>query len=456
MADIFDVMTKQASDSLSTLNDRDLKSIIDTEAKAYALYTVQERAIPNMMDGLKPVQRFVMYRALQDAKTKFEKVASIAGGVSKAGYHHGEGSAEGACVLMANTWSNNTPLLEGDGNFGSRLVQRAAAGRYVFARIHDNWNKIYRDTEYAPKHEDPEHLPPRHYLPILPMVLANGVQGIATGYSTYILPHSYESLVECTKKAVEGTLDGEPLVKFPKFTGQITFDEEGNQFAEGTYTRKGSTKLTITEVPPKFDRETYIAKVMDPLEERGFISYDDKCGDNKFIFDVTLRKEFGLSGDYDADHDIIMRHFKLRQKISQNIVVIDEQGKLRDDFSKSSDVIKHFVKVRMKFTEQRIAQKIVETEYEFNLARAKAIFISKVISGEIQITGQKRADVIKSIESFPELKEYSEKLISMNLYHITKEEARKLVEFAKEKKEEHVYWTKTTAKVEYLKDLDNL
>lgn len=135
MTDIFDMMAKQASDTFTV---RGLKSIIDNEALAYAMYTVENRAIPNMIDGLKPVQRFVVARALELGKgnrDKFHKLASIAGGVADLGYHHGEGSAQDAGALMANTWNNNYPILDGQGNFGSRLVQEAAASRYIFARV---------------------------------------------------------------------------------------------------------------------------------------------------------------------------------------------------------------------------------------------------------------------------------------------------------------------------------
>ncbi|SCN45963.1 DNA topoisomerase II [Cronobacter phage Pet-CM3-4] len=153
MTTIFDMMSKQLDDSVGQLNMRNLQSIIDNEAKEFAIYTVENRAIPNLIDGFKPVQRFVIARALdlsRGNKEKFHKLASVAGGVADLGYHHGEGSAQDAGALMANTWNNNYPLLDGQGNFGSRLVQKAAASRYIFCRISDNFRKVYKDTEIAP------------------------------------------------------------------------------------------------------------------------------------------------------------------------------------------------------------------------------------------------------------------------------------------------------------------
>ena len=113
MSDIFDMMSKQAND---TFNVRSLESIINNEALAYAMYTVENRAIPNMIDGFKPVQRFVIARTLmlgKSDKNKFHKLASIAGGVADLGYHHGEGSAQETGALMANDWNNNVPFLDG-------------------------------------------------------------------------------------------------------------------------------------------------------------------------------------------------------------------------------------------------------------------------------------------------------------------------------------------------------
>ena len=119
MTTIFDMMSKQLDDSVGQLNVRNLQSIIDNEAKEFAIYTVENRAIPNLIDGFKPVQRFVIARALdlsRGNKEKFHKLASVAGGVADLGYHHGEGSAQDAGALMANTWNNNYPLLDGQGN----------------------------------------------------------------------------------------------------------------------------------------------------------------------------------------------------------------------------------------------------------------------------------------------------------------------------------------------------
>jgi DNA gyrase/topoisomerase IV subunit A len=459
MTDVFDIMTKQVSDSVGELNHRDLKSIIDNEAKEFAIYTVENRAIPNMIDGFKPVQRFVIKRALdlsRGNKEKFHKLASVAGGVADLGYHHGEGSAQDSGALMANTWNNNYPLLDGQGNFGSRLVQKAAASRYIFCRISDNFRKVYKDIEIAPEHKDKEHIPPAFYLPVIPTVLLNGVRGIATGYATNILPHSFESVVECTKLALLGKLDKEPEVKFPKFNGKIVPTEDGGVELHGIYKFTSATQMYISEIPYKFDRDGYIEKVLDPLEDKGYITYTDDCSKSGFGFKIKFKKDYMLGECDEHRHEKIMRDFKLVEKLSQFIVVIDENGKLNDKFQKASELIKHFVEVRKTFVQKRIEFKIEDVKEQLSLAVAKAQFIKEVIDGKIIIQGKTRKALIAELEKIELFKPHVDKLVGMNIYHITSDEAKKLVDAAKELKKEFQYWKTTTPEAEFLKDLEEL
>lgn len=447
------------SQIVNTFTYRSLESIVHNEAKEYAIYSAEERGIPQLVDGLKPVQRFVMECALQKSKgdrKKFRKMADIGSGVAELGYHHGETNAVEAGSLMANTWSNNTPLLDGQGNFGSRLVQKAGAARYIFARVHENFFKIYKDMNCAPKHEDLEHIPPAFYLPVVPMVLANGISGIATGYKTDILPHSLESLIECTELALAGKLDKEPSVQFPKFTGKvIPRDDRDGVILEGTYELNGKTKLTISEVPYKFDREEYVA-VLDALEEKDLIvSYNDRCSKDGFRFEVTLKRDYFKSEDESARHEQIMKDFKLTQLVAQNIVVVNERG-LVEVFEKASDLIRRFVEIRLGYVDKRIELMQAETLEAYNYAMAKAEFIDLVIKGEIELQGKKKAEVMQSINGHEKLRPYADKLVSMPLYSVTQEEYDRLVKDANKHHSEYEYWTKTTAMKEYKKDLKEL
>lgn len=432
------------------MNIRSLSSIVNTEALAYAIATIEGRAIPSMIDGMKPVQRFFMQSALNYAKsnkTKFVKVAAVGGGVSELGYDHGEGSAEAAGSKMARAWDNNLPLLEGDGNFGSRLVKEEAAARYIFCRVHQNFWNTYKDFDLMPANDDPECPVPKFFLPVFPVVLVNGVKGVATGFATDILPHSVKSVIKATKQAVQGKTITPPVVEFPDYNGNIV-DIDGKLHLEGTYELPSKTKMVITEVPVKYDRKKYV-EVLDSLEESGkIVSYEDLCGACGFRFEVTLKREFASK----LDHELVMKTFKLRQAISQNITVLNEHGKLRE-YDTPVELIKDFVEVRMQFVEKRIEHEQEQAKKRVNVAKARILFINSVLDGSLVINNRPKKDVLQDIESIPELKGFGNELVSMSIYRLTSEEVQRLHDELSKCNQEYEYWSTTTPQVEYLKDL---
>ncbi len=427
---------------------RQLSSIIDNEARDYAMYTIENRAIPNMIDGLKPVQRFFLYSSIQNAKTEFRKIVAIAGRVSEYGYHHGEGSASDAGQLMANTWNNNFPIIQGRGNFGSRLVQKAAAPRYTFAKLHDNFWKVYKDLEVCPEHEDPEHLPPRFYLPIIPTVLLNGVKGIATGFATSILPHSLNSVKQCVTDVIKTGNCKEPEISYPDFNGKVTTKDD-KMYIEGIYELSGQTTLYITEVPYKYDREAYI-KLLDKLDDDGeIVRYSDDCDKDGFKFEVKLRR------GTDTSHEAIVKMFALRQGISQNLTVIGPDG-LRQ-YDKASDLIKDFVEIRKHYIDNRIKMMVQKTKDELDYMTARHKFISLVIDGTINLKEQTKAKSVKQIQDMLDVsRDNAEKLVSMPLHSITTDTSKKIEKDMKVSEKNLKYWETTTIEKEYLKDLEEL
>lgn len=434
-----------------TFRKRPLASIINKEALAYALYVIEDRSIPHMIDGLKPVQRFFLYSTIQNAKTKFNKVAAISGRVSEYGYAHAETAAADAGQLMANDWNNHIPIIEGQGNFGSRMVQEMAAARYTFCKIHENFHKVFKDLDISPEHADKDHIPPAYYLPTIPFVLLNGTKGVAVGFATDIIPHDHIDVIKCVEEYINtGEIKNEPKFKLPEFQGKLIIGECGKQVnIEGSYELIGKTKLIINEIPYKYDREKYI-KVLDDLEDKDIIvRYNDKCGKDNFCFEVTLKVAFN------TDHENIIKQFKLRQSATQNLTVIDWDSKLRE-YDKASQLIKDFVDHRMLFTQKRIDKEIVDNQNRYSLSLAKIEFIQKVMDDVIVMKGKTRMQAIKDIKSHENLTTCADILISMNIYHMTKDEIVKLGKQANEIKKELAYWKKTTVKVEYLKDLEGL
>lgn len=436
---------------------RKFSDIMNKEVKDYSMYTIEDRAIPNMIDGLKPVQRLFLYSTLQNASNKFAKIASVGGVVSEYGYHHAETAAQDAGAAMANTWNNNFPIIKGRGNFGSRIVNDPSAPRYIFCTIHENFKRVFKDNDLVPSHWDPEHIPPRIYLPVIPTVLLNGVFGMAVGYATDILPHDPESVKQCVIDYLKTGNCDEPQIKFPDFHGKIIPETERKFMLEGLYhyDEKKRTKLTITEIPPKYDRQAYIS-VLDSLVDKNLIvRYTTDCRDG-FEFEVTLKNDNPIA----MTHENIIKVFKLSQSVSQLITVIGPNRTATTSdvriYDSASKLIKEFVDYRITYYPKRIENRIKELEQKILYSNARIVFINKVINDEINPRGKTRKQTIDMISKYDELKQFSEQLISMNIYHITSDEVKKLENDLKSIDKELKYWKKTSPKAEYLKDLENI
>ena len=168
---------------------------VDKELKHFSIYDTQ-RSIGNVIDGLKPSQRKILFACFKREKSKGSKevkVAQLAGYVSEnTGYHHGEQSLNDAIIGMAQTFlaSNNLNLLLPNGQFGTRLQggKDAASPRYIFTKLNSLTPLLYHPDdqpllEYLD--DDGQMVEPR-YMPVLPVTLMNGVHGVGTGYSTSV------------------------------------------------------------------------------------------------------------------------------------------------------------------------------------------------------------------------------------------------------------------------------
>ena len=433
-----------------------ISHVAKNEWLSFAKYTVEARAIPNMIDGMKPVQRFYLYSSILNSKRDFKKVSAVSGIISDYGYNHGEGSAAGSGQLMAATWNNNICLIEGRGSFGTRLVQEAGAPRYVYTRLHNNFTKYIKDIDLAPKHEDPEHEPPAFYLPVIPLVLVNGTKGIATGFATNILPHDPESVkAACVEYITTGDIKKSIKIKFPEFSGTVERDKiETNKYTVyGVYEKRGKTQLTITEVPYGFDRESYV-KVLDGLEEDGdIVSYEDQCDKTGFKFEVKLKQNTSANWN---DMKIISK-FKLSKPMSQNLTVIDQNGKLRE-YTDARQVVKDFCDYRMGVLQQRIDLRKDESRELCRWLNVKMQFIQAVLDNKIEFKNKKKNDVAQRIyEETDALNDNDvDRLLRINILSLTDEMVKDLAKEIKAAEKELKFWSKETPKNQFASDLEEV
>lgn len=444
---------QKSSEGKDMIREYPVSQIAKNEWKAFAMYTVEARAIPNMIDGLKPVQRFYLYSSIQNTKKDFKKVSAVSGVVSDYGYNHGEGSAASAGQLMAAEWSNNICLIEGRGSFGTRQVQSAAAARYTYSRLHENFGKYIKDIELSPVHEDPEHEPPSFYLPVIPLVLVNGVKGIATGFATSILPRDPLSVSKaCLDYLENGKISRKLKIKFPHFTGKVVYNKDENRYyCNGVFERKGKTIVTIKEIPYGFDREGYIS-VLDKLEEKGHIvSYDDQCDKNGFQFEVKLKQQ-----NSNWDDEKIIKEFKLSKAMTENLTVIDENGKLKE-YADERDLVIDFCDYRTGILQKRIDLRKKEYSEEARWLKIKMQFIQAVLDDKIKFKNKKKSEVGKQILANTEAtSDDIDRLLRINIMSLTAEMVKQLQKEINEALKNLKFWESTTPIDQFKLDLEEL
>jgi topoisomerase-4 subunit A len=243
--------------------DLPLHKRVDRSFLDYASYVIRDRAIPRLSDGLKPVQRRILWAMHESDDGRFTKVANVRGDATK--YHpHGDASIDAALVVLAN----KRYLIEGQGNFGNlHTGDPAAAPRYIECRLTDlARTELFNDalTEFVPSYDgrkkEPVALPSK-----VPLLLMLGTEGIAVGMSCCILPHNFPELLQ----AQIAILRKQPFKVLPDFqTGGLMDAREYRDGAGQVKVRakikiKDATTVVIKEIPPNTTTETLLASIED-------------------------------------------------------------------------------------------------------------------------------------------------------------------------------------------------
>ena len=440
-----------------TNNSVTVNDFFNKEWRDYVIYTISNRAIPSVIDGLKPSQRKAVYCAKR--LNRFIKVSGLTGATMTDGnYHHGDASMSDTIVGLTAPYQNNIPLLDKDGNFGSRLIRSAGAPRYISANISKNFTKYFNDFHILPKADDPEDPEPAYYLPIIPWVLINGVSGIATAYATDIPRYNVGDVKAMCKAYVSGkSIDKyELLPYYEDFQG--SFKKVGNKVVcMGKVNRLDAHTLEILDIPLKFDHPTYIA-ILNKLKENGTIfSYDDESSAGRFKFKVHLKKSSGASigrGSTLSD-DQIVKLFKLEMNVKVNLNVLDENNNLIQ-FKSPIEIIKYFCDFRMKTITTRIATNLADVNKELERQTEKLKFIKLVVDGKIKFKNQNRADIIEQMKKANLKEEYFPYLLDIKIYNLTTDSITNTQQIITDLQTEKTYWESTDNKTEYLKDLASI
>ena len=316
------------------IHEVDLKKTMETSYIDYAMSVIASRALPDVRDGLKPVQRRVLYSMIElnnGPDKPHRKSARIVGDTMGKYHPHGDSSIYGALVNMAQPWSFRYPLVDGHGNFGSVDGDGAAAMRYTEARLSkismELLADINKDTvDFVPNFDETEKEPsvlPSRY----PNLLVNGTTGIAVGMATNIPPHNLREVVDAIVKIIDNRIidDKEtqieeilPIVKAPDFpTGGIILGTRGSEEAYRTGRGKvkvravtdietmpnGKTRIIVTELPYMVNKANLILKIAELVKLKkidGITDLRDESDREGMRIVIELRR--------DVNANIILNH----------------------------------------------------------------------------------------------------------------------------------------------------
>ena len=439
---------------------RTVSEFFDKEYLEYAKYVVENRAIPNVVDGLKPTQRKVVYVAnkiWKNGNEKPMKLFQLGGRVaSEAFYHHGNTSLEGAMVTMAQTFKNSLPLLEGVGQFGSLRSPSAGAPRYISAKLHPNFRLIYQDFDLLKNRiEEGQEIEPEYFLPIVPTVILNGSSGIAVGFATNILNRNPKTVV----KACLSVLENKRMPKLPPwvngFNGKFERhpDNPKTWEIEGEYEVINSNTVKVTEIPPHLTYERY-EEILNSLVEKKWIqSYEDNSSEK---IEYILKFSRSILKDLIAK-DKVKKVLRLTSRETENLTTIDENGDLKI-FNKVEEIVKHFVDVRLEWYDKRKEHLISKTEKHLAVISNKARFIKDIIEVRLIINNVPKEKIVNYLKSndYDTVHNSFDYLLTMSIQSLTKERYQKLLEEMKGCKIALKALKQTEPKEMYITDLKNL
>ena len=462
---------------LNKIHEYSLEEIMDERFARYSKYIIQDRAIPDVRDGLKPVQRRIIYAMYKDHNTydkQFKKCANAVGIVLGKYHPHGDSSVYEAMVRMSQDWKQNHILVEIDGNNGSIDGDGPAAYRYTETRLAKITEELLRDIDkntvmMAPNYSDtlmePTVLPAK-----FPNLLVNGTTGISAGYATNIPPHNLGEIIDATILRIEkpnSTLeDIMNIVKGPDFpTGGIVEGLDGikDAFSKGRgkvvvssrcefVKNKGKDQIVISEIPFEVNKQQLvnkidnirldkkidgIAEVRDESDKDSNIRIviDLKSGADKNLVLNYLLKNTDLQANYNYNMVTIVNR---RPKLLGIIPILDayinhqrEVIRLRSEFDlatakkeihtleglvKALSILDEVIACIRKSKNKSDARDNLVSEFDFTVEQATAILdlqLYRLTNFDVTVLEEKLAKLRQAIELLNEILENPKKLDSV-------------------------------------------
>lgn len=357
-------------------------------SKEFSIYVCSSRAIPSVTDGLKNGQRKALY--LMMGHNSKVKTISLSGEMIQTElYVHGDASASDTISKLAAPYQNNVPLLDGVGAFGTRVDPYAVgAPRYTYVKKSSMTEKLlYTDKDLIPMVENfsGNMMEPITFLPIIPLVLLNGVSGIAVGWSTNILPRSLKDLVQATKDALQGKKVEKIIPSYDKFDVDIEEIEDNSYEIKGKVSIKDTSTVLVTELPPDLSLEKFKDK-LDRLEEGKIINgYIDNSTKH-----IHIEVKFRRDDLKNLNENQLIDLLKLKAKKTERIVVIDWNGKSIKQYENAETLIEEFVKWRFNFYVDRYQKLFNDDNNELNYWKGVKLCFDKDLPSQLNTARDKK------------------------------------------------------------------
>lgn len=432
---------------------RSLKDLINKELIHFSIYD-NTRSIPNFVDGLKPSQRKILWYLLKRNQTSDIKVAQLSGYVAaESSYHHGEMSLQKTIIGMAQnfTGSNNINLLYPSGNFGTRNMngQDAASPRYIYTRLQKITNLIFHNDDWDLLNfleDDGNNIEPEFFVPVLPMILINGCEGIGTGYSTNIPCYSPKQIINILLQLLENPDDTENEINstqklipyYNNFTGKIEKSSDNSGFSvKGIYQRINDTQIFITELPINIkDYKEFLINKINNKQIKDFTNETKNI--NK---EIKLKIEFNNKEQLDKliSDNLLEKEFKLVSKINiNNMYVFDEDSKIIK-YQSPTDILLDFFDIRIHYYKLRKEHLLKKLKYDLMILINKIKFINEYIDGTLLINKQTKDNIIKQLQdkkfNYDSNGDYNY-LLNQSIISLTKEKIQNLKEIKERKQNE--------------------
>ncbi len=436
----------------------------------YALSVITSRALPDVRDGLKPVQRRIMYvmyqglRLTSDAQAR--KCAKITGDTSGNFHPHGTVAIYDALVRMAQDFSLRCPLVDGQGNFGSVMGLRAAAERYTEAKLtkiaEQLMNELRYDTvdmrpNYDATREEPIVLPARY-----PNLLVNGTQGIAVGMATNIPPHNLAEVIKASVHLIKNpnatTAQLMKYVKGPDFplggrivtdrreirkayeTGRGTIKVRGEWKEEKSRGKDKVTRIVVHSVPYGVATGPLLSDIGEMIAGRKLPQLLEVTDETNEENGLRIVLEAKSGSDPEEVMAYLYRHTNLESGFSFNLTALapDERGTLVPRVLALPEMLQHFLDFRFETVKRRFEYQLRQLEKRIHILEGFVIVfdgLDKALRIIRKSTGKQDA-AVKLMKAFPLDEIQTDAVLEIALYKISTLEIGRIKDELKEKRAE--------------------